>query len=36
MQERDKGLEIISGAEYKLNQTIEIGAKTGMVFELKN
>ncbi|WP_437397011.1 glycoside hydrolase family 13 protein [Flagellimonas lutimaris] len=31
----EKGLEIISGKEYSLNQTLDIGPKTGLVFELK-
>nr|WP_297786166.1 glycoside hydrolase family 13 protein [uncultured Allomuricauda sp.] len=35
MQGLHKGLEIISGAEYELNQTLEIGAKSGLIFELR-
>ena len=34
IQGNKKGLEIISGMEYDMDQTLEIGAKTGFVFEL--
>ena len=35
MQGFNKGWEINSGAAYELNQTIEIGAKSGLIFELR-
>jgi glycosidase len=35
IQGHQKGMEIISGQEYEMNQAMEIGAKTGLVFELR-
>lgn len=35
IQGHQKGLDIISGQEYEMNQAMEIGAKTGLVFVLR-
>ena len=35
IQGHKKRMEIISGKEYDMNQAMEIGAKTGLVFELR-